>query len=313
MERTGPQPHRRASLRRPPRPALRLTLRLALPLALPLMLACGGSDGAGVAKGGDAPPPGRVLRFCADPNNLPFSNERGEGFENALAEIAARELGARLEYTWWAQRRGFVRSTLRANSCDVIAGIPSTLELVTPTRPYYRSTYVFVTRADRGLRVTSLDDDVLRRVRVGVQIIGDDYANAPPAEALGNRGIVHNVRGYSVYGDYADTIPTAPIMRAVIDGDIDIGIVWGPLAGFVARSSPVPLTLTPVLPEIDLPFLPFVYDVSMGVRHGDLALRDSLNAVLVRRRGEIDSLLAAFGVPRADRPAARPPVQPPAN
>jgi mxaJ protein len=247
-----------------------------------------------------------VLRVCADPNNLPFTNQRGEGFENALVAIVGRELGARVEYVWWAQRRGFVRSTLRANSCDVIPGVPSTLELVAPTRPYYRSTYVFVTRANGSTRVTSLDDAVLRRAKVGVQIVGDDYSNSPPAEALGTRGIVHNVRGYTVYGDYADTIPTAPIMRAVAGGDIDIAIVWGPLAGFYAKSSPVPLRLRPVSPEVDVPFLPFVYDVSMGVRHGDLALRDSLNAILLRRRGEIDSLLAHFGVPRADRPSARP-------
>lgn len=252
----------------------------------------------------------RVLRVCADPNNLPFSNNRGAGFENALVEIVARELGARVEYVWWAQRRGFVRSTLRTNSCDVIAGIPTSIELVTPTRPYYRSTYVFVTRQDRALKVATLDDDILRHAKVGVQLVGDDYANSPPAHALGARGIVRNVRGFSVYGDYADTMPTAPIMRAVVAREIDIAIVWGPLAGFYAKRTTTPLRLVPVSPQIDVPFLPFVYDVSMGVRHGDLALRDSLNAVLVRRRIEIDSLLGRFGVPRADRVLSRTPREP---
>ena len=247
----------------------------------------------------------RVLRICADPNNLPYSNRDGEGFENKLVTLIAAELGARVEYVWWAQRRGFVRSTLRANRCDVIAGIPSTVEIVTPTRPYYRSTYVFVTRADRKLRVRTFDDPALRRLRVGVQLVGDDYANSPPVHALASRGIVQNVRGYSVYGDYADTIPTAPIMRAVIVGDIDVAIVWGPLAGYVARSAPMVLTLQPVSPQIDVPFLPFVYDMSMGVRHGDLVLRDSLDAILRRRRADVDALLAHYGIPRLDRLAER--------
>ena len=245
----------------------------------------------------------RVLRVCADPNNLPFSNRDGEGFENKLVALMANELGARVEYVWWAQRRGFVRSTLRANRCDVIAGIPSTVEIVTATRPYYRSTYVFVTRADRRLRVRTFNDPALRRLRVGVQLVGDDYANSPPVHALASRGIVQNVRGYSVYGDYADTIPTAPIMRAVIAGDVDVAIVWGPLAGYMARSAPVVLTLQPVSPQIDVPFLPFVYDISMGVRHGDLVLRDSLDTILRRRRVDVDALLARYGVPRADRSA----------
>ena len=243
----------------------------------------------------------RVLRVCADPNNLPFSNNRGAGFENALAVIVARELGARLEYVWWAQRRGFVRSTLRTNSCDVIAGIPTSLELVTPTRPYYRSTYVFVTRRHSRFRVATFDDAVLRQAKIGVQLVGDDYANSPPVHALGARGIVQNVQGFSVYGDYSDTIPTAPIMRAIAAGEVDIAIVWGPLAGFYAKHSSVRLHLTPVSPQIDVPFLPFVYDISMGVRHGETDLRDSLNNILSRRRLEIDSLLTHFGVPRADQ------------
>ena len=174
----------------------------------------------------------RVLRVCADPNNLPFSNEREEGFENRLAELLARELGAeRVEYTWWAQRRGFFRNTLNAGLCDVVMGVPSSVELAATTRPYYRSTYVFVTRADRGLDIRSLDDEALRRVRVGVSIIGDDYANAPPAHALAQRGIVGNVVGFSVYGDYAQPNPPARIVEAVAAGDVDVAVVWGPLAG----------------------------------------------------------------------------------
>ena len=245
----------------------------------------------------------RVLRVCADPNNLPFSNERGEGFENELAWLLARELGARVEYTWWAQRRGFVRNTLRAGSCDVLMGIPTSFELALPTRPYYRSTYAFVYRRGAGIRIDSFDDPDLRRLRVGVQMIGDDYANSPPAHALSNRGIVDNVRGYLVYGDYRQPNPPARIVEAVATGEVDVAIAWGPLAGYFARRQRVPLEVVPVSPQIDLPFTPFVFDISMGVRREDTGLRDELDGIIRRRRAGIDSLLARYGVPRVDRPA----------
>ena len=244
-----------------------------------------------------------VLRVCADPNNLPFSNERREGFENRLAELVARDLHATVQYTWWAQRRGYVRNTLKAGRCDVIMGVPTGLGPVLVTRPYYRSIYAFVTRRG-GPRIESLDDARLRRLRVGVQIIGDDFANAPPAEALTHRGIIKNVRGYTVLGDYREPNPPSRIIRAVAEGDIDVAIAWGPLAGYFASRSPVPLRVTPVSPEVDVPYLPFVFDIAMGVRREDTALRDTLDAVLIRRRAEIDRLLAEYGVPRADTPAA---------
>lgn len=241
----------------------------------------------------------RVLRVCSDPNNLPFSNERGEGFENRIAEVVARDLGARLEYTWWAQRRGYVRNTIAAGLCDVMIGVPTGLDRVLATRPYYRSTYTFVSRED-GPRIASFDDSLLRHVRVGVQLIGDDFANTPPAAALSQRGIIDNVRGYTVFGDYHQPNPPSRIVRAVSDGEVDVAVVWGPLAGYFARRSAVPLRVVPVSPEIDVPYLPFVFDIAMGVRHGETALRDTLDAVILRRRGEIDRILADYGVPRAD-------------
>ncbi|HEY2026395.1 MAG TPA: substrate-binding domain-containing protein [Gemmatimonadaceae bacterium] len=247
--------------------------------------------------------PRGVLRVCADPNNLPFSNERREGFENRLADLVARDLGRTVEYTWWAQRRGFIRNTLKAGKCDVVMGVPTGLGMVLATRPYYRSTYAFVTRVG-GPRITSFDDPQLKRLRVGVQLIGDDFANTPPASALTHRGIVKNVRGYTVYGDYREPNPPSRIVRAVSDGQVDVAIAWGPLAGYFAKRSRVPLRVAPVSPEVDVPYLPFVFDIAMGVRHGESAFRDSLDAVLLRRRREIDRILAAYGVPRADVPAA---------
>ena len=238
-----------------------------------------------------------VLRVCADPNNLPFSDSTGAGFENHLATLVAAEMDARVHYTWWAQRRGFIRNTLNANRCDVVIGVPTSFELTAVTRPYYRSSYVFVSRRDRGLHVRSFDDSTLRRLTVGVQLVGDDYANAPPAHALARRGIVDNVRGFNVQGDYSRPSPPARIIDAVANGDVDIAVAWGPLAGYFATREHVPLDLVPVSPQVDLPFLPFVFDISMGVRRADSTLRDTLNAILVRRRASIDSLLDAYGVP----------------
>ncbi|HKP46391.1 MAG TPA: substrate-binding domain-containing protein, partial [Pyrinomonadaceae bacterium] len=239
-----------------------------------------------------------VLRVCADPNNLPFSNSRGEGFENKIAELLAHELNVKTEYTWWAQRRGFVRNTLKAGTCDLIVGMPSSMELALTTTPYYRSTYAFVFRKDSHLNVRSFDDDVLKHVQVGVQIIGDDFANAPPAHALTNRNIIQNVKGYSVYGDYNQPNPPARIIEAVAKHEIDVAVVWGPLAGYFAKRQPVPLEVVPVSPRIDLPYLPFVYDISMGVRRDDPAFKEKLDEILTRKSGEIDKILDQYNVPR---------------
>ena len=243
----------------------------------------------------------RVLRVCADPNNLPFTNARLEGFENRIAEVIARDLGARVEYTWWAQRRGFVRNTLRAGTCDVILGIPSSFELAQATRPYYRSTYVFVWRTDRGYDIESFDDPLLRKLQVGVHLVGDDGANTPPAHALSNRGIVNNVRGYTLYGDYRQESPPARLIEAVANDDVDVAVVWGPLAGYYAGRQRVPLTIVPVSPQIDTPFLPFVFDIAVGVRRGEDAFRDSIDAILERREPEIARILDEYNVPRVGR------------
>jgi mxaJ protein len=246
----------------------------------------------------------RELRVCADPNNLPFSNSRGEGFENKLAELIAHDLGAGLTYVWQAQRRGFIRETLKAGRCDLVPGIMAGLEVLRTTAPYYRSSYVFVTRTGEQ-RIASFDDPVLRTLRVGVQLIGDDGSNTPPAHALSKRGIIQNVRGYMIYGDYAEANPPARIVEAVAAGEIDVAIVWGPLAGHFAPRQKVALTLTLVAPQTDGPRLPMVFDIAMGVRREDGDFRDELNGVLNRRRAEIDALLASYGVPRLDHPAVQ--------
>lgn len=262
---------------------------------------CAKPKSAPIAAGQEFKRPEGVLRVCADPNNLPFSNERGEGFENKIAELLAQDLNERVEYTWWAQRRGFFRNTLRSGVCDVVIGVPSGFEMALTTKPYYRSTYVFLYRKDRGLSVNSFDDPVLKTIRIGVQIIGDDFSNAPPAHALSKRNIVNNVRGYTLYGDYSQHDPPARIVDAVVKGDIDLAIVWGPLAGYFAKQSRVPLEVVPVSPQIDQPFMPFVFDISMGVRREDQDLRDQVEQVMEKRRAEIDRILEEYRVPRVDK------------
>jgi mxaJ protein len=241
--------------------------------------------------------PGDVLRACADPNDLPFSNDREQGFENRIVRLIATDLGMEVEYAWWAQRRGFIRNTLNANRCDVVAGVPANYEPALTTRPYYRSSYVALTRQDRGLQIESLDDPKLRELRIGVQLIGDDFANTPPAHALSRRGMVDNVRGYPVYGNYAEANPAARIVRAVASGEIDLALVWGPLAGYFAALEAPPLAVTPLAVSPD-EGLPFVFDIAIGVRKQDRALRDLLDDVLARRKGDIARILAEYHVPQ---------------
>ena len=262
-----------------------------------------GAAGAAVAalSALSAPSAPSALRVCSDPNNLPFSNERKEGFENRIAELVARDMGRVVRYTWWAQRRGFVRNTLNADLCDVIIGVPAGYDPVLTTKPYYRSTYAFVWRADRALGIRSFDDPRLRTLRVGVPVVGDDYAATPPAEALLRRGIVRNVVGFSVYGDYRQPNPPARLIDAVANGDIDVAIAWGPLAGYFARRG-TRLEVVPIEPEAE-PAVRLAFAIAMGVRRRDTALRDTLDAVLVRRRSEIDALLNRYGVPRLARAA----------
>jgi len=238
-----------------------------------------------------------ALRVCSDPNNLPFSDSLQHGFENRIASMLASDMHARLEYTWWPQRRGFVRNTLKAGDCDVVIGVPSGYDMVAATAPYYQSTYVFVTRADAGLSPKSFDDRSLRHARIGIHMMGDDYANSPAAVALMHRGLGANIHGYMIYGNYNEPSPPSRLLDAVVRKDVDVAIAWGPLAGYYARHSAVPLVVTPVSPRIDTPFLPFVYSISMGVRRGDTTRKAFLDSEIVRRHDDIRRVLGEYGVP----------------
>lgn len=239
----------------------------------------------------------KPFRVCADPNNLPFSNRQQEGFENKIAEVLAYGLGQTVAYTWWPQRRGFLRSTLNAGRCDVVMGLPADIDMVLTTQPYYRSIYAFVYPADAPYELSSFDDPILKELKVGVHLIGDDYTNSPPAHALSTRGIVDNVVGYSVFGNYADPNPPGKIIEAVANNEIDAAIVWGPIGGYFAQQQATSLRVVPVASRDESPSLLLAYDIALGVRKSDEALKNTLNGLLTQHAEEIRQILIDYGVP----------------
>ena len=261
---------------------------------------CGGSPPSEPVP---PPRPGRrVLRIAADPNNLPFTNDRREGFENRIADLLAADLGAELEYVWRAQRRGFFRTAFKEGEADLVLGVPAGFDMALTTAPYSRSTYVFVSRKDRKLGIASFDDPALKTLRIGVQMIGDDGSNTPPAHALAARGLVENAVGFTLYGDYKEANPPARIVEAVAKGDEDVAVAWGPMAGYFAKRQAVALDLTPVTPAAEASGLRQTFAIAVGVRKGDRQLRDEIDAALAKRKADIDAILAEYGVPRVAVP-----------
>jgi mxaJ protein len=249
------------------------------------------------APSASANPP---LRVCADPNDLPFSNRAEQGFENKLAQMLGQSLGRQVQFVWKMQGNGFLRS-VAARKCDVVMGLPTDDHAygVLTTDPYYRSAYALVYRANAPYRLKSLDDPRLRTLQIGVHSMFGDKVYLPPGTILAHRGIVNNVHGYDLFADYyRHANPSANLIKAVADGDVDVAIAWGPLAGYFATREPVKLTVVPLAHTHTK--LPFQYTISMAVSHGDTALRDKLNAFLAAHRAKIHELLANYGVPQLD-------------
>ncbi len=254
---------------------------------------------AAVALMASAPPHGAPseLRVCADPYDMPFSNDHEEGFENKIAQLVAQDLNARVVNYWWPSRRGVLRNSILGGFCDVMIQAPVGLDPVATTKPYYRSTYYFVYRAGRGLQLRSLDDTILKHLKIGVNMIGYDYTNTPPAHALGARGIV----GLVGFGNFLNPDPNADhpqdIINAVARDSIDVAIVWGPLAGYWVKRAPAALTMV-ALPDSDaVSAMPFAFEMAMAVRHRDKDLKAQLDSVIDRRRGEIVRVLEEYNVP----------------
>jgi mxaJ protein len=242
----------------------------------------------------------QALRVCADPDNLPYSHADGSGFENRIAQLIAEDFGQPLQYAWLPDRRGFVRKTMGAGLCDVIIGVPVAFERTLNTRPYYRSSYVLVEPAGDPSPPASFTDPRLRQWRVGVPLIGNDLAASPPGQALADAGITSSVVGFPLAG--AQPVG-ARMFAALARGELDAAFVWGPQAGYYARHAARPLRLHYVPPPATLKDQPFSFAIAMGVRRGDRALRDRLDDFIVRRQGDIDRILADYGVPRVEEKA----------
>jgi mxaJ protein len=242
-----------------------------------------------------APGQQRQIRVCFDENNLPYSNARGEGFENKLAALIGRELNARIQPVWWGPRRAFVRHTLQENRCDAVMQLPSGMNSALTTRPYYRSSYVYLYRQDRRLAFHSLHDPIFRRLRIGAQLVGDDFA--PPVRILSKYGVRGNLRGYLIYAAYDNPRPQAQIVDAVARGDVDVGLVWGPVAGYFAKQEKAPLAIVPIPSDPGSPEAPMAYSISVGVSKRLPELKRQIDVVLEKDRAEIRRLLTSYGVP----------------
>lgn len=277
------------------------TVLLLLLFAPALAVAQSHNDKRATAASVDAP-----LRVCADPNDLPYSNHAGLGFENKLAEMLGQSLGKQVRFVWHIQGSKFL-SSLYKGECDIVMGLPTADHAygALTTEPYYRSAYVLVYRADAPYRLKSLDDPHLHTLRIGVHSVGADDAYLPTGIALARRGIAKNVRNFNFFeGYYRHANPSANLINAVADGDIDVALAWGPLAGYFATREPVKLTVVPLTHTHTV--LPFQFSISMAVGHGNAALRNKLNAFLASHRAAIHSLLADYGVPQLDLNAGSP-------
>jgi quinoprotein dehydrogenase-associated probable ABC transporter substrate-binding protein/PQQ-dependent catabolism-associated CXXCW motif protein len=269
---------------------LRLS-RLGAAALLGLLMA--GSAGAADAPRGQATVDTSHLRVCADPAALPLSDEQGQGFENELARLMAAHLGRPLSYTWHPQSMGFVRNTLGARLCDLVIGVVAADELVQNTNPYYRSTYVLLHRAGEGDRFGDLASPMARIARIGV------VAGTPPADLLARLGLFANVEAYHLVVDTRAEQPVREMIQALADGRLDMALAWGPIAGWWARRSPVPMELVPLQSD-PRQGLRFDFLISMGVRQGEPDWKDQINDALRGLKPEIDRILDAYAVPRLD-------------
>lgn len=245
---------------------------------------------------GQVQAPGWEMRVCADPNNMPYTNEAEEGFENRIAEIIADELGAELSYMWYPRRRKFIQQALRSGQCDMIMGIADGNKQVLTTLPYYRSSFVFVYPENANFDISSFDDPELQDLKIGVQIAAEG-GMAPPNTALANRGMIENMVGFPIISDYDVDNPLSPIVTAVAKGDVDLAIVWGPIAGYFAQQQERALRIVPVAPKFEPPSLPMVFSIAIGLRHGDRDFEYLLDRTMVKRWDDIQAVLKEYGVP----------------
>jgi len=234
-----------------------------------------------------------VLRVCADPHNLPFSNEKGEGFENKLAELFAEKLGKKLAYTYFPQATGFVRMTLGSHRCDVIMGFPQGDDLVQSTNPYYRTAYALVYKPGGDLDgIDTIADERLKQKRIGI------VAGTPPATYLAMRSLLAKAKPYALMVDTRIDSSAEAMIRDLQSGEVDIGILWGPMAGYYARTVTPELRVVPLMKESGGPQL--AYRIAMGVRGADQNWKRQLSQLIRENQPAINKILIGYGVPLLD-------------
>jgi quinoprotein dehydrogenase-associated probable ABC transporter substrate-binding protein len=252
------------------------------------------AQGAGLGAAGELVDP-NVLRVCADPSNMPFTDESGQGFENKLAELVAAKTGRKsVSYTWFPMVTGFVRKTLRENRCDIIMGYAQGDELVQNTNAYYRSTYVLIYKKGAGLDgVEVIEDPKLKGKRIGI------VGRTPPATNMALAGLMKDAKAYPLMVDtrFADSMAEVMI-KDLNEGTIDAAILWGPMAGYYAKKSGLDLAVVPLVKEKTGSRM--MYRITMGVRPSDQEWKRTLNRVIKDNQAEINTLLLDFGVPLID-------------
>jgi len=235
----------------------------------------------------------KVLRVCADPRNMPFSNEQGEGFENKIADLFARKLGKSVGYAFYPQAPGFVRNTLGAYKCDVIMGYPQGNDIVQSTNPYYRTAYALVSRPGTGFDdIDTLADPRLKGKRIGI------VAGTPPATLLAVNGLMATAKPYPLVIDTRVDSSAQAMMKDLATGDIALAVLWGPMAGYYAMKADPPMKVVPLTRERSGPRL--AYYITMGVRAADQEWKRELNRLIAENQPEINAILTSFGVPLLD-------------
>jgi len=234
-----------------------------------------------------------VFRACGDPRNLPFSNDKGEGFENKLAELFAAKLGKKLSYTYFPQATGFVRMTLGSYRCDIIMGFPQGDDQAQVTVPYYRTTYALVAKRGSGLEdVTTIDDPKLKDRRIGI------VARTPPSTNMAMNGLLTHAKSYPLFIDTRADSSAQAMMDDLSRGDIDCGILWGPMAGYFATKADPPFVVIPLTKETTGP--PMTFRIGMAVRPTDQEWKRTLNKLIMENQAEINKLLISYNIPILD-------------
>jgi mxaJ protein len=246
-----------------------------------------------------------TLTVCADPANLPYSNDKQEGFENRIAKLLAADLHLELKYFWFAEHRNFLRKTLLDHVGDVVVSVPASMPIVATTKPYFTSSYVAVMRAGDKRHFSSFDDDWLPDARIGLQLVGAEGGTTAPAASLTQRHLDRHLTGFPMWDADSVNNPQGKIIDAVADGTIDVAFVWGPFAGYFAKPHGTALRLDPITSDPKVPQQVFAFPMAMGVRKEDTDLRDRLQAAIDRHRPEIAAILQDFHIPLV---AATPPA-----